>query len=165
VWHLNKKQDWEKRNAYWARVEASIQLQNSGSTRLGDRLISGTDHYVNQVYRSFKALRSNLTLAARLEAAEQIPPLLDAIFALHGRVRPYHKYLEWELTAHPLDKISSWDKTQLLSAILDILSTAEVSSQQQIFNQMIELFTKEGYGDLFESWGENISFMQNYRQL
>lgn len=39
------------------------------------------DHYINQVYRSLKCHRDGDMVASRLEAAEGINPLLDAIFA------------------------------------------------------------------------------------
>src|SRR3989338_2166151 len=42
------------------------------------------DQYLNQVYRSIKCLRDGHKIGARLEAAEAIPPLLSALFALHG---------------------------------------------------------------------------------
>ena len=37
---------------------------------------------------------------------EAIPYALRTIFALETRVRPYNKYLEWELHHHPLE---DWD--------------------------------------------------------
>ena len=34
-------------------------------------------------------------------------PFFDAVFALHdGRLRPYYKYLRWELETWPLDAIA-----------------------------------------------------------
>jgi len=62
------------------------------------------NHYINQVYRSIKCTRDGQRTGARLEAAEGINPLLDAIFALNGRVRPYFKYLDWEFKNYPLLK-------------------------------------------------------------
>lgn len=57
-----------------------------------DTLINNSlDHYINQVYRSIKCLRDGNKTAANFEAAESIPPLLDAIFALEYRVKPYYK--------------------------------------------------------------------------
>src|SRR5690348_13694341 len=62
------------------------------------------DHAINQIYRARKCLRDGDATAARLEAAEAVGPLLDAIFAINGgRLRPYYKYLAWELETHPLE--------------------------------------------------------------
>jgi len=36
-----------------------------------------------------------------------VPWLLDVVFTLAGRVRPFNKYLPWELAEHPLD-VPEW---------------------------------------------------------
>ena len=51
----------------------------------GDRL----DGYVNYAFRSLKNDRDGRHLERRLDAAESVPWLLDTVFALEGRVRPY----------------------------------------------------------------------------
>ncbi|MHA2393351.1 MAG: nucleotidyltransferase domain-containing protein, partial [Promethearchaeota archaeon] len=63
------------------------------------KFIDGTlDAYINFLYRSLKCIRDRDIEAARLEAAISIPYFLDVIFAIHnGRLRPYYKYLKWEL--------------------------------------------------------------------
>jgi hypothetical protein len=48
-----------------------------------------------------------------------VPWLLDVIFSLEGRVRPYNKYLPWELDRHPLTRWPSHDLLTLLTATLD----------------------------------------------
>jgi predicted nucleotidyltransferase len=60
------------------------------------------DGWINYAYRSLKADRDDRHLERRLDAAESMPWLLDVVFALAGRVRPYYKYLPWELREHPL---------------------------------------------------------------
>ncbi|MBB4711670.1 hypothetical protein BJ965_001552 [Streptomyces luteogriseus] len=37
-----------------------------------------------------------------LAAAETVPHALEVLFVLHRRVRPYNKYLRWELERRPL---------------------------------------------------------------
>ena len=59
------------------------------------------DGWVNFAYRALKNDRDGRPLEARLDAAESVPWLLDVVFALAGRVRPYNKYLPWELRTHP----------------------------------------------------------------
>src|SRR5205823_14950747 len=63
--------------------------------------------YVNSTYRA-------LRYGTRLDAAEAVPALLTAIFALEGRVRPFNKYLEWELRHHPLP---AWHPDTLLALL------------------------------------------------
>ena len=65
------------------------------------------DYLINQLYRGLKCLRDGDPVASQLEAAEGVKPFLDAIFALHdGRLRPYYKYLAWELReeTYPLER-------------------------------------------------------------
>nr|QQZ49259.1 hypothetical protein JKL49_19455 [Phenylobacterium glaciei] len=60
------------------------------------------DHYINQTYRALKCMGQGLPSAAQLDR-QRGSPLLDAIFALNGgRLRPFYKYLAWELADHPL---------------------------------------------------------------
>jgi hypothetical protein len=77
------------------------------------------DGWLNYVYRSLKNDRDGRVQERRLDAAESMPWLLDVIFSLAGRVRPYHKYLPWELHEHPLEDWSADELLGLLGATLD----------------------------------------------
>ena len=77
------------------------------------------DGYVNYAYRSLKNDRDGRRVEARLDAAESIPWLLDTVFALHRRVRPYMKYLPWELRTHPLPGWDAEPTLRLLEGTLD----------------------------------------------
>lgn len=72
------------------------------------------DGWVNFAYRALKNHRDRRPLETRLDAAESVPWLLDVVFALAGRVRPYNKYLAWELRTHPLD---GWPADDLLGLV------------------------------------------------
>lgn len=72
------------------------------------------DGWLNYAYRALKSDRDGRELERRLDAAESVPWLLDVIFSLAGRVRPYHKYLPWELREHP---VPEWDARELLSLL------------------------------------------------
>jgi hypothetical protein len=121
------------------------------------------DGFVNQVYRALKCDRDGALEAARLEAAEGVPRLLDALFALHGgRLRPYHKYLEWELAEYPLERLP-WAPTRLLEMLLQVLASADVAVQQEWLREAERLFRGEGYGAVFDAWGEALRWMLAYR--
>ncbi|WP_148613148.1 hypothetical protein [Nocardioides rubriscoriae] len=64
----------------------------------GDRL----DGFVNFAYRALNSDRDGRPLERRLDSAEAVAWLLDTVFVMEGRVRPYNKYLAWELHEHPL---------------------------------------------------------------
>ena len=57
---------------------------------------------MNFAYRALKSHRDGRPLEARLDAAESLAWLLHVVFTLAGRLRPYNKYLPWELREHPL---------------------------------------------------------------
>jgi predicted nucleotidyltransferase len=77
------------------------------------------DGWLNYAYRALKNDRDGRGLERRLDAAESMPWLLDVIFTLEGRVRPYHKYLPWELRRHPLRHWRAEELLALLTATLD----------------------------------------------
>jgi hypothetical protein len=89
------------------------------------------DAYLNSLYRSLKNHRDGRPRAARLDAAESIPFLLTLLFMLDGRLRPYNKYLEWELTHWPLPDLP-WSKDELLR-LLDVAATGDPPAQRAIF--------------------------------
>lgn len=122
------------------------------------------DHYINQVYRSVKCARDGQSLGTRLEAAEGINPLLDAIFALNCRLRPYFKYIEWELENYPLLKLGL-DPQDFLNVLLEILTSANVKSQQRLFSKMETLFRAEGYGAVFDEWREKLLWIKEYSSI
>src|SRR5206468_9475592 len=84
----------DKTDGELARVVAEQESLPRGSRDAVVR--EALDGYINQTYRS-------LRYGTRLDAVEAIPHALRTIFALGDRVRPYNKYLAWELRHHPLD--------------------------------------------------------------
>lgn len=119
------------------------------------------DHYVNQVYRSLKCRRDGNIAGARLDAAEGCNPLLDAVFALDGRLRPYHKYLAWELKNYPMERLG-FAGEELVTSLLEILSTGDTRVQQKLFVRMEGLFRSHGYGDVFDAWGDDLAWIKIY---
>lgn len=82
------------------------------------------DAWVNITYRALKDARAGRERAARLNGGEAVPMLLDVLFALEGRVRPYNTYLEWWLARHPLSRIT----TDALLALLDRIAAGEAAA-------------------------------------
>lgn len=119
------------------------------------------DYYINQVYRSLKCFRDGQISGARLEAAESIMPLLDMVFALHGRLRPYYKYYDWELKNRPLDKLNITGD-EFTKSVLLILESGDANIQRQILEEMERITRSDGYGEIWDSWGEKIGWMKNF---
>jgi predicted nucleotidyltransferase len=72
------------------------------------------DGWLNFAYRALKSARVGRHRECRLDAAESVPWLLDVVFTLAGRVRPYNSYLVWELGEHPLP---GWPDGRLLDLV------------------------------------------------
>lgn len=109
----------------------------------------GLDGYVNLLYRAAKSRRDGDAVAARLDEAESTSWLLTSIFALHGRVRPYNKYLRWELETYPLEP--PWDAT-LPERIAD--------SPASLFREVERLARRRGHGELLDSWGTDLDLIR-----
>jgi hypothetical protein len=115
------------------------------------------DAYANSLYRSVKNARDGQELAARLDAADSIRFLLETLFALDRRPRPYNKYLAWELTRFPLP---GWDTPKLLDAVHHITTTGDVSIQRRLFTQVEEVTRHAGHGPVLDAWGEDLRLMR-----
>ncbi|WP_210583484.1 hypothetical protein [Streptomyces sp. GESEQ-35] len=115
------------------------------------------DAYVNSLYRSVKNDRDGHPLAARLDAADSIRFLLELLFALDRRPRPYNKYLEWELARFPLP---GWDTGFLLDAADRISETGDVSTQRRLFAQVEAVVRRAGHGAVLDAWGEDLDLMR-----
>lgn len=120
----------------------------------GDRL----DGWVNFAYRALKSHRDGRGLEARLDAAESVPWLLDTVFTLAGRVRPYNKYLVWELREHPLP-LEGFEAETLVPMVERMLD-GDVSALREVF-PLVDRCCREwdaahggtALGDLVDGWG------------
>lgn len=104
------------------RVPAAVRRQATLNPTEADAVLvehDRLDGWINYAYRALKADRDNRPLERRLDAAESMPWLLDVVFSLAGRIRPYHKYLPWELREHPLPDWPADVLLHLLERTLD----------------------------------------------
>jgi predicted nucleotidyltransferase len=121
----------------------------------GDRL----DGWVNFAYRALKSDRDGRPLERRLDAAESVAWLLDVVFALAGRVRPYNKYLAWELRAHPL-AVPEWSAERLLPQVAAMLDgdPAPLRASYAVVDRECRAWDAAHgttvLGDLLDSWGD-----------
>ncbi|MER5716480.1 hypothetical protein [Streptomyces sp. NPDC002132] len=115
------------------------------------------DAYANSHYRSVKNHRSGQALAARLDAADSMRFLLELLFALDRRPRPYNKYLEWELARYPLP---GWDTDALLRAVDRVSATGDLSLQRMLFALVEEAARQAGHGEVLDAWGEDLELMR-----
>jgi hypothetical protein len=160
---LDGLRDQQSEHSRYAAAHADVVLDKTGGelTRLVAELESlpagsrdaivreALDDYINQAYRS-------LRYGTRLDAVEAIPPALRTIFALADRVRPYNKYLEWELRHHPLE---DWDADEL-PPLLDRVLTGEPEAQHELFRRIEEPARREGFGDVIDGWEPDVEWLR-----
>ena len=110
------------------------------------------DAYVNQLYRAVKSHRDGAPAAARLDETESVPWLLATVFALHGRLRPYNKYLAWELATFPLpgDWTAALAPDRVAGAALALFPAVELLARQR------------GHAGVLDAWGADIDLIRKY---
>jgi hypothetical protein len=114
------------------------------------------DDYVNSYHRSAKSHRLGQELEAHLDAVESIPRLLDTLFALNRRVRPFNKLLRHELERRPLDG-DEWAADALLPRLRKILATGDLVEQQSLFRDVEKLARAHGLGDVIDGWEPDVA--------
>ncbi|HEY1041406.1 MAG TPA: nucleotidyltransferase domain-containing protein [Candidatus Paceibacterota bacterium] len=125
-------------------------------------VVSGyLDAYINQIYRSLKCLRDGNLIASHLEASESVSFLISALFGLEGRLKPYYKYIQWELKNYPLKDLP-WSTDEFLEKVIRILSSGDKSTQQEVLKSIEPIFRENNYGGVFDAWKEKLMWMKTY---
>lgn len=157
---VGSTREWDRYN--FAHLRALVDKRAGEIQRLIDdkatlpaetaaaRLPPSLDAYINFTYRSLKNGRDGRTLAAQLDAAEATGHLLDFVFLLYGRLRPYNKYLEWELTHWPLDGLP-WPPAHFLS-LVSAIAHGDLAAQRTVFAGLHALAMRRGCAALYASW-------------
>jgi hypothetical protein len=112
------------------------------------------DGYLNFTYRSLKAEREHAAWEQHLDAAEAVPLLLWCVFALAGRVRPYNKYLRWELSRHPFTSPLVAD-TPWLNIVDALISSGDAGAQRRALVTIEQAVGQVGRGGIIDAWGED----------
>lgn len=113
------------------------------------------DGYINQIYRAAKNRRDGRLTLARLELMESVAWFLDTLFAMYGRVRPYNKYLRWELETHPLG--DPWDAPTLPERLAD--------DPASLWPDLERLARERGHGDVIDAWDpQELALLRPTRQ-
>jgi hypothetical protein len=152
----------DRRVALACRRQATLDADEQRAVLVaGDRL----DGWVNFAYRALKSDRDGRPLERRLDAAESVAWLLDVVFALAGRVRPYNKYLAWELRTHPL-AVPEWGAERLLPQVEAMLDgdPAPLRASYAVVDRECRAWdARHGttvLGDLLDGWGDERAVFQ-----
>ena len=114
--------------------------------------------YINSTYRSLRNGMLGLEHAARLDAAESLPSVLTAIFAFEAKVRPFNKYLEWELRSYPLDE-RAWAADSLLPRLEAVL-TADADEQHALFRDVERVARRHEFRPAIDEWQPDVRWLR-----
>jgi hypothetical protein len=118
------------------------------------------DGYVNAYYRSLKNDRAGLVAGAHLDAAESIPPLLTTVFAVHDRVRPFNRFLAWELERFPLPE--PWlAHDRFVPRLEAILRTGSIRDQASLFRDVEAFARSHDLGETIDSWEPDVPWLRS----
>jgi predicted nucleotidyltransferase len=129
-------------------------------------LVDRLDGYVNYVYRALKADRDGRPLERRLDSAESVWWLLDVVFTLARRVRPYNKYLPWELREHPLGP-PEWSAAALLPIVERMLDgdAAALREGFSVVDREVRTYDaargQTRCGDTVDAWGDELDLLRH----
>lgn len=143
------------------RLDGGIQIlvDAQGSLTIADAEIVAKEYldgYLNFAVRSLRSERDGRDLEARLDVTESIPYLLTTIFAIEQRIRPYNKYLLWEIARYPLiDPAFSADTPP---THLRLLATGQYGRAQRDLFALVEPAARAaGLGSVIDAWGDDLS--------
>jgi hypothetical protein len=83
----------------------------------------------------------------------------DKLDALLGRLRPYNKWLAWELEHHPLP-----GSTLPLGRIARIARTGDLAEQAALFRDAETLARKHGLGAVIDGWEPDVATLRGVQQ-
>lgn len=113
-----------------------------------------TDAYINSLVRSLRNLEAGREVEGRLDAIESIGPLLDAVFAFEGRVRPFNKWLRHVTAERPLafgDIVSLVDR---------IVSDPTADVQRAVFRRFEAAAREHGHWTVVDSWEPDVAWLR-----
>jgi predicted nucleotidyltransferase len=148
-------------------IEPILREKQSVPGDVRDRLVrEGLGAYINSTFRSLRYRMVGSLVAARLDGAESIPPLLTALFAIDSRVRPFNKYLQAELRESPLSD-PAWATDRFLPRLLAVID-GNAREQHALFRDLERVARAHGFNDVIDSWEPDVAWLRGdaeYRPL
>jgi hypothetical protein len=112
------------------------------------------DGYVHSLYRSLGNAEGGRELAARLDAADSIGPLLTFLFAIDRRVRPFAKYLEADVADRPLAI------PDIPSRLASLLASPDPQAQRALFRDVEAVARARGFGAVIDGWEPDVPWLR-----
>jgi hypothetical protein len=158
VTDLRKLPDWFRPAVLWA--EPLLDTTGDLATQLREvttvdpaSAAEPLDGFVNMLYRSLKNARVGEEVGALLDAQESIPWFLQFVFNVHGRIRPYNKWLAWELREHPLP-------VEIDLELLRRAGAADREAQHALFRQAEAIAREAGLDAVVDGWEPDLVWLR-----
>ncbi len=160
---LRDQADWNRYSLAWLEPQLDKTGEVAAALRDGVRVDPATaaeplDAYVNSYYRSLKNARLGLELSALLDAQDAVRWFLEFVFAVHGRLRPFNKWLSWELEHQPLPVGVS------LAQLERIARTGELGEQAALFRAAETLAREHSLGAVIDGWEPDVALLRGEPQ-
>jgi predicted nucleotidyltransferase len=156
---LRNQPSWNRYSLAW--VEPQLDKTGEVAEALRDAVhvdpasaAEPLDGYINMLYRSLKNERKGIALGALLDAQESIPWYLEFVFAVHGRIRPFNRWLQWELEQHPLPVAVPLDGLERIAR------TADVDEQRALFRDAETLAREHGLDAVVDGWEPDVAWLR-----
>jgi len=114
------------------------------------------DDAINTLDRALRNLEGGREVEGRLDAVEAIAPILTTAFALEGRVRPFNKWLRYELERGPLGA----DGATLVEAAQRILDEQTTTALRIAFRRLETAARASGHGAVVETWEPDVAWLR-----
>lgn len=135
-------------------VARKRRLDPEEATALAD---SALDDYINALYRSLGNLEAGRSLEGRLDAVDSIGPMLTTAFALERRVRPFNKWLRYDLAERPL---ALPDLAGLLDLVERIVADPSAEHQREAFRAIERAARATGHGAGVDGWEPDVVWLR-----
>jgi len=132
-------------------VDRKRSLTSEEAAAIGEESLGA---YTNSLYRSLRNLEAGRRFAGRLDAAESVSPLLTAVFALEGRVRPFNKWLLHELDRLPLAIPALADRAERIAR------EGDPGEQRAMFREVERQARAAGHGAVVDGWAPDVAWLR-----
>ena len=147
--------DEAAREAFAFPDDPRLELSVLTMTEFREYAAPGTpeawDAYVNSAVRSAQGRRDGQEEASVLDAAGGAASALETLFALERRIRPYNRYLAWELQRHPLRELRD-EVSMDLPAMMTRGISGSTADAHAVFELIESAARRAGHGDVVDAW-------------
>jgi predicted nucleotidyltransferase len=122
-----------------------------------DLVATSLDQTINSMYRALGNLEGGRSLAGRLDALESVGPLLATVFAMEERVRPFNKWLAWELAEEPLRTPEFGD---LINRVETFVADPTTERIRDGFRAIERPARAAGHGPVVDGWEPHVAWLR-----